>query len=59
MANVLHCNIGVSEFEFHSRFYVHFRFNTMKRGMKITSSPPVKDLVVSLQFLFICIFGIK
>ena len=29
VANVLNCNIVVSEFRLHSRYYIHFRSNTL------------------------------
>ena len=34
MAKVLNCNKLVSEFELHSRYYVHFRTNALVKGMK-------------------------
>ena len=33
VANVLDCNIGVSKFELHSYYDVHFRTNTLGKGM--------------------------
>ena len=33
VANVLHCDIAISEFEFQSRYYVHFRTNTLGEGI--------------------------
>ena len=33
MANVLHCNIVVREFEFQSRYYDHFQTNTLRNDM--------------------------
>ena len=33
MVKALDCRIVVSEFEFHSRYYVHFRTNTVGKGM--------------------------
>ena len=33
MADMLDCNIIVSNFEFQSRFYIHFRINTPGKGM--------------------------
>ena len=34
IANVLDCDIIGSEFKHHSRYYVHFRTNTLGRGRK-------------------------
>ena len=31
--------IVVSEFEFHSRYYVHFRTNTLGKGMNLRILP--------------------
>ena len=33
MVNVIDCGIVVNEFEFQSRYYVHFRINTLGKGM--------------------------
>ena len=33
VANALDCDIVVSEFELQSRYYVHFRTNTLGKGM--------------------------
>ena len=33
MVKSLYCGIVVSEFELQSRFYVHFRTNTLRKGM--------------------------
>ena len=33
VANVLYCDIVVSEFELQSRYYVHFRTNTHEKGL--------------------------
>ena len=33
VVNILNCDIVVSEFELHSRYYVHFRTNTLGKGM--------------------------
>ena len=38
MVKSLACGIGVSEFELQSRYYVHFRTNTLKKGMDPLSS---------------------
>ena len=34
VTKVLDCGIEVNEFEFQSRYYVHFRNNALKKGMK-------------------------
>ena len=33
VANVPNCDITVSEFELQSRYYVHFRVNTLGKGI--------------------------
>ena len=33
VANVMDCDIIVSEFEIQSRYYVQFRTNSLKKGM--------------------------
>ena len=33
MVKVMDCGIVVSEFEFQSRYYVHFQTNTLRKGM--------------------------
>ena len=43
MAKVLGCGLAISEFELLSRFYVHFRTNTLGKGMK-----PVIPLAIGL-----------
>ena len=40
VANVLDCDIVVSEFELKSSYYIHFRNNTLKKGMN-PLIPPV------------------
>ena len=35
VANVLDCDIIVSEFEIQSRYYVHFQINTLRKGMNL------------------------
>ena len=58
MANVLDCDILVSEFELQSRYYVYFRINTLGKGM----SPlifPAMGKIVSLLFIYKDSFGIK
>ena len=34
VANMLDCDIVVSQFELQSSYYVHFRTNTLEKGMK-------------------------
>ena len=34
MFKALDCGIGVSQFELHSRNYIHFQTNTQGKGMK-------------------------
>ena len=34
MAKVLDCSLEVSEFELQSRYYVHFRINTLGKGIE-------------------------
>ena len=41
VVNVLDCDIVISEFEFHSRYYVHHRTNTLKKGMKAFIFPQI------------------
>ena len=35
VVNALHCDIVISEFEIQSRYYVHFRTNTLERCMNL------------------------
>ena len=35
VANVQDCDITVSEFELHSRYYIHFQTNTSEKMMNI------------------------
>ena len=39
VANVLDCDILVSEFEFRSRYYVYFRTNNFRKGMNPSPYP--------------------
>ena len=41
VANVLDCDIVVSEFELLSRYYVHFRTNALGKGMNFTYLPVI------------------
>ena len=42
MANVLDCDIVVSEFKLQSYYYFHYLINTLGKGMNTLSSPPIK-----------------
>ena len=48
MVKAMDCGIVVSEFEFQSRYYVHFRKNTLEKGMNPLILPAV-DLIVLLE----------
>ena len=41
MVKVMDCKIVVSEFEFQLRYYVHFRINTLGKGMNPLILPAV------------------
>ena len=41
VANVQDHDIVVNEFKFQSRYYVHFRINTLGKGMKPLILPPM------------------
>ena len=58
VANVLDCDIVVREFEFQSRYYVHFRTNALWKGMNSHILPAVSK-PVPLQFFYKDGFGIK
>ena len=38
VANALDCDIVVSQFELESGYYIHFRCNTLRKGMNLLSS---------------------
>ena len=40
MVKVMHCGIVVREFVLQSRYYVHFRANTLGKGMNPLILPP-------------------
>ena len=40
VTNMLDCDIAESEFDLHSRYYVHFRINTLGKGMTLFTPPP-------------------
>ena len=50
MVKVLDCEIVVSEFELQSRYYVHFRTNTLEKGMypPYPSSYGLSDTITAL-----------
>ena len=56
MVNVLDCSLKVSEFEFQSRYYVHFRTNPLGKGMN-SVIPPATHLnsITAVLFLLIII----
>ena len=39
VANVLDCDIVINKFELQSRYYVHFRINTLRKGTNPIISP--------------------
>ena len=56
VANMLDCNIIVSEFKLQSNYYIHFR--TLRKGMKPLITPAM-DGRVPLQFFYKDGFAIK
>ena len=50
--NVQDCGIVVSEVEFQSRYYVHFRIHTFEKGMN-SLIPQVMDWIPPLMFFYI------
>ena len=50
VADVLDCDIVVSDFESHSSYYVHFQINTLRKGMGPLIFP-VMSQIVSVVFL--------
>ena len=49
MVKVVHCGIVVSEFELQSRYYVHFRTNTLAKSMNPPSNGLNNITVVPLE----------
>ena len=43
MVKAMNCGIVVREFVLHSRYYVHFRANTLGKGMNPLILPPAMD----------------
>ena len=58
MVKVMDCGILVSEFVPQSRYYVHFRANTLGKGMNPLNLPAMGEMVPLLFFL-VNDFGIK
>ena len=58
MVKVTDCGIVVSEFEFQSHYYVHFRTNTLGKGMNPLILPAMGQRV-PLLFFYKDGFGIK
>ena len=50
MVKAMDCRIVVREFELQSRYYVHFRANTLGRGMKPLILPAMGEIVPLLFF---------
>ena len=60
VVNVLNCNIAVSEFEFQSCYYVHFRTNTLKESYELSYPPlPAMDEIVTQLYFYKDNFGIN
>ena len=45
VANVLYCDTVVSEFELQPHYYVHFRVNTIEKGMNSLIFPAMDWIV--------------
>ena len=58
MVKAMDCGIVVSKFEFKSRYYVHFRANTLEKGMNPLILSAMGQ-IVSLMFFLENGFGIK
>ena len=58
MVKTLDCRIVVSEFELQSRYYDHFRTNTLAEGMNRLILPAM-GWIASLLFYYKNGFGIK
>ena len=59
MAYVPDWGMVVSEFKLQSRNYVHFRINTLGKGMDPLIPPPAKGEIVQLLLFYRDGFGIK
>ena len=55
VANVLDCDVTVSEFELQLHYYVHFRTNILRKSM----NPLTPLALLSPQFFYKDSFGIK
>ena len=58
MANVLDCNIMLSEFKLQSQYYVYFQINTLRKAMNLLLFQAI-GYIVSLLFFYKDGFGIK
>ena len=58
MVKAMDCRIVVSEFVLQSRYYVHFRVNTLEKGMNPLILPAM-GWIVPLMFFSENSFGIK
>ena len=58
MVKAMDCGIVVSEFELQSRYFVHFRANTLGKGMNPIILPAM-GWIVPLLFFYKDGFGIK
>ena len=59
MANVLDCSIVESEFELQLPYYVHFRTNTLGKGMKHFIPSFVVGQIALLLYFYKDHIGIK
>ena len=51
MVKPMDCGIVVREFVLQSRYYVHFRANTLRKGMNPLILPTMGEIVLLLFFL--------
>ena len=58
VANVMDCNLIVSEFELQLFYYIHYRTNTLGKYMN-SIVPPTMGQIVPLLFFYKDGFGIK
>ena len=58
MADVLDCDIIVSEIKLQSHYYIHFQTNTLGKGMNSIINPSM-GLIVPLLSCYKNGFGIK
>ena len=57
-ANMLHCDIVVSEFELKSGYYIHFHTNTLGKGMNPTYTCNMGN-IIPLSFFYKNYLGIE